>query len=60
MGIYSKRKGIATLGRPRNAKDPQITRSVSFNAQVLEALQTQDISVSEAVNRACIKYYIIG
>ena len=51
-------KSLVKLGRPMNGLEPQITRSVSLNKQVLEALQAQDMSVSEAINIACIKYYI--
>ena len=53
-------KSLVKLGRPLHGSEPQITRSVSLNKQVLKALQAQDMSVSEAINRACIKYYLIG
>lgn len=55
-----KKNGITTLGRPRKGLEPQIGRSVSFDAEVLKALQAQDLSVSACVNEACRKYYLIG
>ena len=53
-------KSLVKLGRPTNGSKAQVTRSVSLNTQVLEALQAQDVSVSAAINQACIKYYLIG
>jgi hypothetical protein len=53
-------KSLVKLGRPTNGSKPQVTRSVSLNAKVLEALEAQDMSVSAAINQACTKYYLIG
>jgi len=53
-------KALVKLGRPTNGSKAQVTRSVSLNAEVLEALQAQGVSVSAAINQACAKYYLIG
>jgi len=53
-------KSLVKLGRPTNSSKAQVTRSVSLNAEVLEALQAQGVSVSAAINQACTKYYLIG
>ena len=53
-------KKLVKVGRPLDGDEPKITSSVSFNPKVLKALRAQEMSVSEAVNIACINYYSMG
>lgn len=57
--IDRKKPGIKKrpVGRPRISDEPRISRPVSFDQNVLKALQALDMSVSEAVNVACKEKY---
>ena len=53
-------KSLVKVGRPLDGDEPKVTSSVSFDPKVLKALRGRERSVSDAVNIACINYYLIG